>query len=89
MAKYLDNVSKKFSFEDIKKIFLDFLSIKVLVIGETIIDKYVFCEALGKSGKEPMLALREIKTEQYYGGSLAISNHLSDFCKSILGVLFA
>ena len=25
--------------------------LKVLVIGETIIDQYVFCEALGKSGK--------------------------------------
>ena len=81
--KYLNNISKKFSFTDIKKIFSDFFSIRVLVIGEAIIDKYVFCEALGKSGKEPILALREIKTEQYYGGSLAISNHLSDFCNSI------
>jgi len=81
--KYLSNISKKFSFTDIKKIFSDFFSIRVLVIGEAIIDKYVFCEALGKSGKEPILALREIKTEQYYGGSLAISNHLSNFCKSL------
>ena len=28
--------------------------LKVLVIGETIIDQYVFCEALGKSGKDPV-----------------------------------
>jgi len=81
--KYLNNISKKFSFIGIKKIFSDFFSIRVLVIGEAIIDKYVFCEALGKSGKEPILTLREIKTEQYYGGAIAISNHLSNFCKSI------
>lgn len=81
--KYLNHISKKFSFSEIKKKISELLSIKVLVIGELIIDKYVFCEALGKSGKEPMLALREIKTEQYYGGSLAISNHMSNFCKSI------
>jgi len=31
---------------------------KVLVIGETIIDKYVTTEAIGKSGKEAMLVLK-------------------------------
>ena len=39
-----------------------------------------FCESLGKSGKEPMLVLRDIKTEQYLGGAAAISRHLSPFC---------
>ena len=28
----------------------------MLVVGETIIDEYSFCETLGKSGKEPILA---------------------------------
>ena len=57
--------------------------LKVLVIGETIIDQYVFCEALGKSGKEPVLALRDLDTQNYLGGSLAIARHLSDFCKEV------
>ena len=60
-----------------------FLKIKVLVIGETIIDQYFFCEALGKSGKDAMLALRDLKMEQYLGGSAAIARHLSSFCKKI------
>jgi len=29
--------------------------LKVLVIGETIVDEYQFCSVLGKSGKEPVL----------------------------------
>ena len=53
------------------------------MIGETIIDQYVFCEALGKSGKEPMLVLRNLKTEEYLGGAAAISRHLSPFCNRI------
>ena len=57
--------------------------LKVLVVGETIIDEYVFCEALGKSGKEPVLALRELTTERYLGGAAAVANHLSSFCKKI------
>ncbi len=53
---------------------------KVLVLGEAIIDQYVFCDALGKSGKEPVLALRELKSETYLGGALAITRHISKFC---------
>ena len=49
-------------------------------MGEAIIDQYVFCDALGKSGKEPVLALREMKSENYFGGALAITRHVSQFC---------
>ena len=58
-------------------------NLKVLIIGETIIDQYVFCEALGKSGKEPVLVLRDLEMEQYAGGASAIARHLSDFCNKI------
>ena len=51
------------------------------MIGETIIDQYNFCEALGKSGKEPYLALKDIYAENYLGGAAAIANHIVDFTK--------
>ena len=57
--------------------------LKVLVIGETIIDQYVFCEALGKSGKEPHLVLKDISEELYLGGVLSIARNISDFCNKI------
>ena len=79
----IKKIKKKYSFMNIKKLVNDFKKIKVLVIGETIIDQYVFCEALGKSGKEPVLVLRDIKTEDYLGGAAAISRHLSTFCEKI------
>ena len=79
----IKKIKKKYTFSNIKKLIEKFKSLKVLIIGETIIDKYVFCEALGKSGKEPMLVLRDIKTEQYLGGAAAISRHLSPFCNNI------
>ena len=53
--------------------------LKILVVGETIIDKYVFCEALGKSGKEPHLVLRDLSEETYLGGVVAIARSISDF----------
>jgi rfaE bifunctional protein kinase chain/domain len=57
--------------------------LKVLIIGETIIDQYVFCEALGKSGKEPVLVFRDLEMHQYAGGAAAIARHLSDFCGTV------
>ena len=79
----IDKIKRKNNFLKIKNLVDGFSKLKVLVIGEVIIDKYVFCEALGKSGKEPMLVLRNIKTEEYLGGSAAISKHLSEFTKKV------
>ena len=59
------------------------LNLKVLVLGESIIDKYVFCEALGKSGKEPHLVLRDLKEETYLGGAIAITRNISNFCRKV------
>ena len=62
--------------------------LKVLIIGETIVDEYQFCSVMGKSGKEPVLAALHNRTEQYAGGVLAIANHVSNFCDEV-GLLSA
>ena len=49
--------------------------LRVLVVGEAIVDEYVRCEALGKSSKDPVLAFRELSREQHMGGSLAVAAH--------------
>lgn len=60
-----------------------FAKLRVAVVGETIIDEYVYCDAMGKSGKEPMLVSRYISSESHGGGVIAVANHLADFCKSV------
>ena len=57
--------------------------LKVLIVGEAIIDEYQFCSVLGKSGKESILAALHNRTEQYVGGVLAIANHVSNFCDQV------
>ncbi len=57
--------------------------LKVLIVGETIIDEYQFCSVMGKSGKEPVLAALHNRTEQYAGGAPAIANHISNFCDNV------
>ena len=55
----LKRINKQYSFSEIRNLIDTFKNLKVLVLGETIIDEYNFCEALGKSGKEPVLVLRD------------------------------
>ncbi len=57
--------------------------LKVLVIGDTIIDKYVFVRPKGRAIKDPILSVGYVSHESYAGGILAIANHLSDFVDSI------
>lgn len=81
--KIINTIKKNYSFAEIIKKIDNFSKLKILVIGETIIDDYVFCEGLGKSGKESVLALRKIKSERFLGGCLAIARHLNSFTKNI------
>jgi len=79
--KFIKKIKIKFSYEHIKKLVFNLRNTRTLVLGEAIIDEYTFCEVIGKSGKEPILAFRDIKTERYAGGSLAIAKNLSKFSK--------
>lgn len=76
-------IKKNYSFQKIKSIFNEIKKLKILIIGELIIDKYVFCEALGKSGKEPVLTMRDKNSEEYLGGSAGIARHVSNFSDNI------
>ena len=63
--------------------------LKVLVVGEAIVDEYHYCETLGKSGKEPILATRYLDSERFAGGILAVANNVAAFTDqvSVLTVL--
>lgn len=47
----------------------------IVVVGEMIVDEYVFCDPLGKTSKEPVLAFLTNSSERQAGGALAIANH--------------
>ncbi len=62
--------------------------LKVLVIGEAIIDEYVYCEAIGKSSKEPTLVVRQLERESFAGGALAVANHVAGLGAKVRLVTF-
>jgi rfaE bifunctional protein nucleotidyltransferase chain/domain len=83
VQEYLAAFRAAYSIGDVHG-FLDRLAtMRVVVIGEAILDEYVYCDQLGKSAKEPVLAMRYVNAELFAGGALAIANHLAEFCRSV------
>jgi rfaE bifunctional protein kinase chain/domain len=85
---YLKKLKGKYSFSKIRDSIEKLSKLKVLLVGEIIVDEYIYCDAIGKSGKEPVLVTKKLRQEAYAGGILAIANHLSDFCKDITVVSY-
>jgi len=56
---------------------------KVLVVGDTIIDEYHYCQPMGKAWKETVIATRYINQESFAGGVLACANHIGGFCDNV------
>lgn len=54
--------------------------LRVLVIGEPILDVYRFVNPEGISSKSPTVSCRLLNEEKYYGGAWAIESHLKSFC---------
>lgn len=79
IKEFIKKIKKVHNFTSIQKKINDFGKLKVLVLGETIIDKYSNCEVIGKSGKEPHLVLKERSEESFVGGAAAIANNISGF----------
>ena len=80
---YFNQIKKKYNFEKIKFYIDKFKKTKVLIIGETIIDQYNFCEALGKAGKESHIVIRDLNSLNLLGGAAAIANNISSYCEKI------
>ena len=57
--------------------------VRVLVIGDIIIDEYDYCVGIGKSQKDDIIATKFLNKEIFAGGVLGAVNHLAGFCKDV------
>jgi rfaE bifunctional protein nucleotidyltransferase chain/domain len=80
---WLTEFKNSYSIEQIN-FYIDAISaLKILVIGEVIIDQYTTVEALSKSSKDPILAFHLLETNFYAGGVLAIANNCASWVNKV------
>ncbi len=80
---FLKDFRQRYSSASVIKQVDSLRKLKVLVIGETIIDEYHYCQAMGKSPKELLVTTKYLRDEVFAGGILACANHVGGFCEDV------
>lgn len=83
VVAFLEDFRKRHSADEVVSAVRRAADLRVLVVGDAIIDQYCYCTALAKSPREMIVAARRVSEEQFAGGSLAIANHLAGLCKEV------
>ena len=51
---------------------------ELLVIGDTIVDQYAACEALGMSAEAPIVVVKELNSKNFIGGAAVVASHIKN-----------
>ena len=80
---FLRDFRQRHSADEVVGLLKDLKRLKVLVVGETIIDEYHYVHAMQKSPKELLVTTRFVREEHFAGGILACANHAAGFCGEV------
>ena len=81
--KFLKIFKKENNFESMRNLLKKISSKKILLLGETILDEYIFTKTMAKSPKEEIISVQELNKEIYLGGILASASQICEFPKKI------
>jgi sugar/nucleoside kinase (ribokinase family) len=76
-AKWLKGLKEEFGSKQILSSLRSVRGLQIGLLGESIIDEYLMCEALGKVSKDPLIAFSVRSSEEQLGGVLAVARHMS------------
>lgn len=83
IQEYLRLFRDRYSIDHVHDVLESMAGLRVMVIGDAILDDYHYCEALGKSNKDPVLALLYKSNDIFAGGVLAVANHLAGLANHV------
>ena len=81
--EYLRAFRKKHTAEAVIAMLKNLKKMKVLVVGDAIVDEYHYCRPMGKAWKETVITTRYLNRESFAGGVLAAANHVAGFCDDV------
>ena len=80
---YLNGLDKEAQLERALGAMDQIKDMRVLLVGEAIIDEYLYAKPMGKSAKENIIASRYSGREVFAGGVIAAANHVADFVQDV------
>jgi rfaE bifunctional protein nucleotidyltransferase chain/domain len=81
--RFLREFRSRYSASEVIGSLRELKRMRVMVIGEAIVDEYHYCQAIGKSPKETIVTTKYIGEEAFAGGALACANHVAGFCEDV------
>jgi rfaE bifunctional protein nucleotidyltransferase chain/domain len=83
VAAFLNQLRSSISMAEIERHLAALGRMRCMVIGDTILDEYIYVEPLGKPSKENIIATLYRDREIFCGGVIATANLSAQFCGSI------
>ncbi|MFA5935756.1 MAG: PfkB family carbohydrate kinase [Patescibacteria group bacterium] len=83
MQLFLNEFRQKYTVEDVMKALESIRGLKVLIIGDAVVDEYHYVRPMGKTSKSNIIATRYLNGEAFSGGVFACANHLAGFCDNV------
>lgn len=83
VRNYLDKVRETTGLQKLLDLIETVKDMRVLMIGDVILDEYQYVTPSGQPSKENIIATRHEDMELFAGGVIAAANHVAGFCKSV------
>jgi len=83
IEKFLRQIRGEYTEKEIDEFVEKMNSLKVLVIGDPIIDEYTYCRTVGTVTKSPTISAVYKNTLKMAGASLVVARHIAEFAKSV------
>lgn len=80
---FLKEFRKRHGAGEVTDVLESLRALRVLIVGDTILDEYHYVAHFGRSIKESILATRSLRSEVFPGGVLACANQLAVFCGTV------
>ncbi len=80
---FIEEFKNKYTFQNILEKITALKDLKVLLIGDGIIDEYNYCTSMGKSPKSQLIVNKYVNHEIFAGGVFAIANHIASICDNV------
>jgi rfaE bifunctional protein kinase chain/domain len=68
---------------DLKELIKKFQTLRVAVVGDTIVDEYITCDALGMSEEDPSIVVSPIESRKFIGGAAIVAAHAQKLGSSV------
>ena len=82
-ASEFSQITSEMSFSDLEGCFEEVKQLKVLVVGEYILDEYMICTPLERASKEMIVSMLYNDQKWFSGGAAIVANNLSQFCGAV------